>query len=219
MSAMIMLGTVSTMCACIYGLVLVRQQPGLLRTIVKTVPVSMLALMSWAYGGPVLLTLALGFGALGDAFLSRDGEPFFLAGLGAFLCGHLAYILLLAQLGEGAMSFLNQPVRLIAFVLLTLITRSIVRLLLPHLGALRLPVLCYIVVILAMAGAALSLPASWPLGLAMIGALLFIASDAILAFEVFVFDPADPRRSWTAPLLWFLYWGGQLLIMSAVLMT
>ena len=39
----------------------------------------------------MLLTIALGFSALGDAFLANKGERNFLFGLGAFLLAHLAY--------------------------------------------------------------------------------------------------------------------------------
>lgn len=213
----LVLATISVVCACYYGLYLVRQEISLRRTIVKTIPVSSLALLSVTGGGPMLLTLALGLGALGDAFLSRDGERNFLVGLCAFLFGHLAYIILLFEIGDGIALTLSQPWRIVTCVALVLLAGWVVQQLLPHLGALKIPVLVYVVMILLMGAAALSLPLSWPLGFAIVGALFFITSDAILAFEVFVFGPTDPRHRWTAPLLWFLYWGGQCLILMAVL--
>ena len=82
---------------------------------------------------------------------------------------------------------------------------------------LRIPVLIYVLVIVVMGVCAFNLPAEWPFVLAILGAVMFIASDAILGFEVFVFkDAVDPRYA-PAILLWFLYWGGQLLILITFL--
>ena len=140
-------------------------------------------------------------------------------GLGAFLFGHIAYIILLAGIGDGTASYLDQPWRILAFFALVAVAVVITRRLLPKLGELKLPVLVYVVVITLMGLAALSLPITWPLNLAIFGALLFIASDSILGFETFVFDPSGSEKSWSSPVLWFLYWGGQVMITAAVLMT
>ena len=42
--------------------------------------------------GPLLLFAALALSAVGDAFLSREGDRAFLGGLASFLAAHLAYI-------------------------------------------------------------------------------------------------------------------------------
>ncbi len=178
-----------------------------------------MALICFVLAGPVTLTVALGLGAIGDIFLSRDGEQNFLAGLGAFLFGDGAYILLLAQVGEGVEIYMAQPWRIAACILLVGIALFITNKLRPHLGALKIPVLVYVSVITMMGMMAFSLSATWPLGMAILGVILFITSDSILGFETFVFDPAGSEKTWSSPLLWFLYWGGQLIITAAVLMS
>ena len=53
------------------------------RTAVKTLAVALLAVLTFVENGPLLLFAALALSALGDAFLSRDGDRTFLAGLRA----------------------------------------------------------------------------------------------------------------------------------------
>lgn len=211
------LAGLSTLSALAYGLHYVHQSQSLTRTLCKTLPIGCLAVISALFGAPLALTLALAFGTLGDIFLSRDGERFFLFGLGAFLIGHLFYIALLAALSAGIAPFVSSPWRIIASLVLLGTATAIVKRLLPHLGALRRPVLVYVVVIIAMGLTALSLPASWPLSLAIFGAILFTASDAILGLELFAFKDDPSPRLLPATLLWFLYWSGQFLILLAVL--
>ena len=64
------------------------------RTLLKTGSVALLALLTAFHGGPALLAAALGLCALGDALLSRETEATFMAGIGAFAAGHLAYVAL-----------------------------------------------------------------------------------------------------------------------------
>ena len=53
--------------------------------------------------------------------------------------------------------------------------------------------------------------------LVLLGALMFIASDVILSFQLFV-RPADaPKPALPSIALWFLYYGGQALIAWGVL--
>ncbi len=80
----------AAICAAGY-LFLTAQPPGILRSLAKTAAVALLALGGGLAGAPLLLVLALGLCALGDLFLSRDGESAFMAGVGAFAAGHLAY--------------------------------------------------------------------------------------------------------------------------------
>ena len=58
------------------------------------------------------MTAALVCGAVGDVFLSRDGEQNFLFGLGAFLVGHIAYIGLLLGYGDSWVAFASNPAKL-----------------------------------------------------------------------------------------------------------
>ena len=61
----------------------------------KTLAVALLAVLVVVESGPLLLFAALALSAAGDAFLSREDDRAFLAGLASFLAAHLAYIALL----------------------------------------------------------------------------------------------------------------------------
>jgi uncharacterized membrane protein YhhN len=76
-------------------------------------------------------------------------------------------------------------------------------------------VLAYVLAIVAMVVASLLLPSlRWP---AAVGALAFMASDAVLALDLFkgVKLLGSPRL--TAWAVWFLYFGGQALIAYGML--
>ncbi len=80
----------------------------------------------------------------------------------------------------------------------------------PRTGELRWPVRGYVAVITLMALAALTLPAArWP---ALLGALLFLLSDLLLALELFVLSGKGPKRA-AGYALWSAYWSGQALIL------
>jgi uncharacterized membrane protein YhhN len=133
------------------------------------------------------LTLSLA----GDIFLMLPQDRF-IAGLVSFLLAHIAYIVAFAGTDGAPLS------RRSALLLLPPLLHGVVvyRRLLPHLGALRLPVLVYMLVIVAMAWRALDRWATWRDGASLaaaLGALLFVASDSILAFDRFAgrFAPAQ----------------------------
>ncbi|MEO3416420.1 lysoplasmalogenase family protein [Roseovarius sp. CAU 1744] len=180
----------------------------MLRTIFKTVPVAMLALVAGLAGGPDLLVLALALSALGDLALSRAGDRAFLVGLGSFALAHLAYIVLFASLATGWPA-LFPVLALVAYAISTEVW------LIPYTAALRGPVRLYVVLITGMGIAALALPGM--VSMALIGAGAFVASDTILAVQLF---RLSPQSRWYAPAewsLWALYYGAQLLILWAVI--
>jgi uncharacterized membrane protein YhhN len=80
--------------------------------------------------------------------------------------------------------------------------------------ALRLPIVAYVVVIAAMGLAALTMDAPW----VIIGALLFMASDSLLASERFVVSAISPYRASTRFAVWVLYYLAQLAIMLSFLL-
>lgn len=206
----------SSLAACAYGLWFTHQPVGRVRTAIKATSVGSLAAACVFLSGPLWLGVALALGTMGDVFLVQRGDRAFLAGLGAFLLGHLAYVWLLWGMGSGWAALAADPLRPGLTLFLTIGAAVILRRLLPHMGAMRLPVLAYATVILCMGGAALTLPLSTPLSLAILGAFMFIASDAILGFDLFVLKDGRRKRR-AATVLWFLYWGGQTLIFWAVL--
>ena len=69
-------------------------------------------------------------------------------------------------------------------------------------------------------GFALSmLPLQGALILVVLGGFAFITSDAILGFELFVNHTKTGHPIWPAMVLWFLYWGGQTLILTGVVLS
>lgn len=139
------------------------------------------------------VVLALVFSWLGDVLLMFEpiSSNFFIFGLIAFLIAHLFYIIFfesihrLENLRKNYWLFL--PVLIYYGVLISFLS--------PHLGEMKLPVRIYGVVISYMLIQALQIgriknkPAS---SLMIIGAVLFIASDSILATNKFYrpFEPA-----------------------------
>lgn len=163
--------------------------------------------LSAAGSAPWLVVAGLALGALGDYFLSRPGEGAFLAGMGAFAGGHLAYAAAFWALGQGVILWPLGAVALSALALGALF------LIAPRAGALAWPVRLYILVILAMVLAALTVAA--PLALPL-GAVLFMASDFVLALVLFVLPEGGAKRL-AATLVWALYWPAQALIAVCLL--
>ncbi len=190
-------------CALLYGLRWAASRTtSAARSTVKTASVACLALAGLTGGAPAPVVVGLALGAVGDFLLSRQGEGAFLGGMAAFAAGHLAYAL---AFGAGMPGW---PV-LIALGLLATSTEAWLA---PHTGALRWPVRGYVLVICAMA----TLAAARSEPLLRLGAALFVASDLMLALEIFVIRaPARPRLLCCA--LWPAYWGGQALILWALL--
>jgi uncharacterized membrane protein YhhN len=153
-----------------------------------------------------LLALALALHAAGDVLL----ELALLAGLAAFLAGHLAYVALFWPARRDA-DELGGAIRL-ALGALALVGALFLALLGPVLeGAAVVAVPLYVVALLAMAGAALLAGRGQPL--VGLGGLLFVASDALLAIELFLggFGGAQGARGWSVRLLvWPLYVAAQL---------
>lgn len=202
----------SGVAALAYGLVLVTRPHSLLRMVVKTAAVGLLAVLAYVLGGPWLLVAALAFSALGDAFMS-DPDRWLTPGLGAFLLAHILYIPLFLQHGDVA--GWTEPVRLIGVVAVVLAALAMLRWLWPGLGTMKVPVIAYVLAILGMVGTSFLLPAAlWP---AMLGAAMFMASDAILAGELFRKSKLFGSERVTAWAVWFLYYGGQALIAYALL--
>lgn len=204
--------TVLTLAALVLALAylpLVARDPGLLRSAVKTASVLLLAAAAALAQAPALLILALALCALGDWFLSRRGERAFMAGVGAFAAGHLAYIALFLSREMADPNQLTSGWRLAALAGFGLLGAAMAARIAPRAGALRLPVLLYIPIILGMGACALTLPPEGRLALALPAALSFIASDLILALEVFLFRPGHPMLRLTPYAVWPLYWGAQ----------
>lgn len=128
---------------------------------------------------------------VGDIALMFTGTRAFVLGLSGFLLGHLLFIAaFLSDLPSPAAP--PSPWLLLAAMLFLLPVIVYARWLLPRTGRLQPAVLLYLCVLAGMVLAALwragldgSSAAVWALG----GALLFAASDAVLAWRKFVAQP------------------------------
>lgn len=184
------------------------------RSAVKTLAVASLAVVAVDRSAPLLLVAALGLSAVGDLFLSREGERPFLAGLASFLAAHVAYVSLFYGIGEGVGAAL-EPWRAAVGVAILALTFAMLRVLMPRLEAvMRLPVVAYAAAILLMGLAALTTqnPA------VMAGALLFMASDSLLAWEKFAEPDGSDRRKPMRVAVWVLYFAAQVLIALGVVL-
>lgn len=123
---------------------------------------------------------ALLFSLAGDVFLMLPSDRF-IQGLVSFLLAHLIYIVAFTTESGRALSTLD----LLPFLFYGLL---MLRVLWPHLGRMRAPVIVYMLAILLVGWTAAS---RWLLTgqdgsrLAFLGAVLFIISDSILAFDRF----------------------------------
>lgn len=128
--------------------------------------------------------LALGFSVLGDILLMfvHKSEHFFTLGLVAFLLAHVMYIIVfLKQRNKNRSAY--------GFVLVLLVyAASLFYFLYGNLGYMLFPVVIYMLVILGMATAAYLRKDSVNIvsyGLVLVGAILFVISDSILALNKF----------------------------------
>jgi uncharacterized membrane protein YhhN len=126
-----------------------------------------------------MIIAGLLFSLAGDIFLMVPDH--FIEGLASFLVAHLFYIAAFVFESERALSLWGAIPFLIYGCLM-------LRVLWPHLGKMRVPVMLYVLVILMMGWTATS---RWMLTehpgslLAMVGALFFIASDSLLSLDKF----------------------------------
>jgi uncharacterized membrane protein YhhN len=190
--------------------------PKLSRTAAKTLAVAMLAVLAAMQGGPLLLVVALGLSAVGDAFLSRDGEKAFLGGLASFLAAHIVYVALFLQAGGGLGLLSAESWR--GAIALAMAAFGIVMLaaLWRRVGPpLRIPIAVYVAAIMAMGISALTTDKVWVIA----GAVLFTASDGLLAAERFLLAAISPHRVWMRYAVWVLYYAAQLAITLGFLLA
>lgn len=167
-----------------------------------------------------LIVAALIGGLAGDTFLMfTNNEKCFLLGMGSFLIGHVFYIIsFLLSLGTSyifnslAFPFLIIPVIIILFKLLPKIKDG--------LGDMRIPVYVYMVTILIMHVSAILRATSFPLYcpcflFVYIGSILFIFSDALIAYDNFN-ESKIPKMRFYIMITYIL---AQFLIVQGVLLT
>jgi uncharacterized membrane protein YhhN len=191
------------------------------RVFLKVASIALLALLGFRVSKP--LGAALTLGTIGDFLLGvpRLGtfgpEQLFLFGLGAFLCGHLVYIVMFWSCRRDTMAGphqrstrkQNQLGRSLAILAVVATLICVLGVLHGSLGPLLVPVVVYSLVLATMAISAILTDLGDPL--AAVGALCFIASDAMLALAKF--NAPFPASS---ALIWITYYAAQLLIFLGV---
>ncbi|WP_192251551.1 lysoplasmalogenase family protein [Mesorhizobium silamurunense] len=201
--------------AAIYVLAL-ELSPRLARSAAKTLAVGLLAALAVMQGGPLLLVAALALSAAGDAFLSGDGEKAFLGGLASFLAAHVAYVALFLEAGGGIGLLTAESWRGAIVLALAIFVIVMLAALWRRVGpALRIPIAVYVAAILAMGISALTTFHTW----VITGAVLFVASDGLLAAERFLLAAISPHRVWMRYAVWVLYYAAQLAITLGFLLS
>lgn len=135
----------------------------------------------------IKIILAITLSWFGDVLLMLDLNPnFFILGLASFLIAHIAYIA--ANVSHGDVdSDKSILVKWMVWITASVYGLAMIWTLWPGLGDLMIPVIIYTVVILAMILTAFSRKVyyiSWIY--VLIGAVLFVISDSILAYNKFV---------------------------------
>ena len=170
------------------------------------------------YGRPGFFLLsALIMSLAGDIFMAMEGEePFFILGLSAFLIAHMLYVVTFRRSrADNHEVLLTKKLPLLLFLFIGL-ALFIFALLKPSLESMAIPVFVYVVAITLMALAALNrygkagLRSFWRV---LFGALLFMASDMIIAYNKFV-EGLDYGQY----LILGLYITAQWLIVSGIVM-
>lgn len=178
----------------------------------KVLSILLLAALGFRLDGRLAAALALS--ALGDFLLgvrrlaNLDGNALFLLGLGSFLIGHLIYI---AMFRKYRIPLWWKPgvARVCGLLVILVALGSVLGLLGQSLGSMLIPVMFYS---LALTGMGISaMLADLGNSLAAFGALLFIASDAMIALNKFR-SPFPGHE----PLIWITYYAAQFLILRGV---
>ncbi len=177
-------------------------------------PALVLLLFS-AAAPPALIIAGLLFSWAGDVLLMFESRNalFFIFGLVSFLLTHVCYITYFLKIRSPKTSLVRQQPWIAALV--AGYGASLVLFLLPHLGALKIPVLVYALVICSMLVCSLHVfnKVNRPANILFVaGAVLFTASDSLLAVNKFYQSFAG-----AAVLIMLTYCAAQLCIVQGVI--
>jgi len=198
---------IAVLCGFVYGLFWLSQDTTWIRSILKTLPVTLLAVTAVDSSLPLLLIFAFCLSATGDAFLSRTGDKSFLAGLSAFLLAHLAYAFLF--LTNPPSQAIAPDTKIWVWLFTCLLIISVLISLWRHLGHMKIAVFIYSLTIGAMNIAA------WTSGqnkLLLCGVALFVFSDIVLAHGLFVWKNVKVKNL-ASIIVWYSYFPAQILIL------
>lgn len=165
-----------------------------------------------------ILLFSLGFSWLGDVYLmyQKINEIYFILGLGSFLVAHVLYIICYMKMSNQSEVDKDKRPRLARYDLfLVLIWFALISVLLPVLEEMKIPVILYSMTITGMVLAALhrfqktTQSSFW---MVMIGALIFMLSDSIIAINMFLEPIAH-----AGTLIMITYIIAQVLIMKGLI--
>jgi uncharacterized membrane protein YhhN len=162
--------------------------------------------------------LALLFSWLGDVFLLLQSldELFFMVGLGSFLVAHIFYIRCYQQFqAEDTSRALTGVQRFRFSIPIILAGTGLITVLYPHLGALKIPVIVYALVLMLMALNALfrfGRTNSSSFTAVFLGAILFMISDSLIAINKFL-TPVSEGGFW----IMLTYIAAQFLLVTGLL--
>jgi uncharacterized membrane protein YhhN len=136
-----------------------------------------------------MLLTALAFSWIGDIILmfTDKGELYFIFGLVLFLISHVFYIALFLK-QKSHTKAAAKPISLASCLIVLVYLKSMLSLLFPTLGPLKVPVAVYAVTISIMLIAALRGYFNWNNSakyFVLFGAVLFVVSDSLLAIDKF----------------------------------
>lgn len=180
-------------------------------------PILVFAVASSAhFGTKKILITALTFSWIGDVILlfADKGEIYFILGLVAFLVSHVFYIVLFSK--QAISKTIKNKISFGAGIgLIVIYFFMMISTLAPKLGSLTVPVVIYAVVISTMLFYALKGSFQWntiPYQSVLIGAVFFISSDSILAFNKF-----DQPIPYASSLIMITYLAAQFCIVWGIL--
>ena len=165
-------------------------------------PAALAALIEYAVAGSAAsawLVAALALSLAGDVLLMLPFD-LFVPGLAAFLLAHVAYVVAFASPALSTLILLA-PVAVVAVPLAARVVGAIDE------RSLRPPVIAYVAVLSVMVASALAYGAV----AAACGAVLFMASDALIAWNRFV-----RRLAWAPVVIMVTYHLGQLGLVTAL---
>jgi len=139
-----------------------------------------------------LIMISLFFSWLGDVFLmyQMNNPIYFMLGLGSFLIAHILYIICYVKMSNVGSVDKDKRPRLARYdFFLILIWLTLITVLFPVLGEMKTPVVIYSMTITGMVLAALhrfQKTTSQSFWMVIIGALIFMLSDTMLAINKFL---------------------------------
>ena len=175
--------------------------------LIKPLPVLIMAFLCWRNlegTERILMTLGFIFSAMGDIFLDLDRVALFKQGLLSFLVTQILFSIAFYQRRK-----INRT-RLAAAGLVIIYAIIMLVLLWPHLGALRIPVMVYMLALTSM-GVFAGLR-DGPLSRVFLGGFLFVIADSLIAVNKFLIE-----FDYSLVIIIGLYLAGQFFIGRGVL--